>query len=330
MGMPELNAYVIEVVRTQPDPPRHYDRQMLWHLLRDPVIMILSMWGAFLMIGMPFAILVTQAWHTPVRLLWYVVIFALAVWMFIAPFHFMWQWHVGIRSGRIAWAEATKVEIQGEYMTAGIWVVQLPDRTITNDLSIRTFWASRLREGDRFRVLLHPTRPKILLPLGPLPLGSWAVQQVPSKVSGTAAHSSRWRQIVYRADATCPNCGNTTFRKDPGIANGIGTTVVWYKQGTWWSRLAAHMLFALMLCIFFMTFLQVIIPDDPQTVRFLGLLWLLTFLGGSLWHWFNDIRKGKRAIKYTCQSCRLQWIVRVDDAWPTLEEARQQHQFLNR
>lgn len=125
--------------------------------------------------------------------------------------------------------------------------------------------------------------------------------------------------------APCPNCQSTTFRKDPGIANAAGTAITWYKQGPWWSRLAGGILLGLIAALVIIQVWQFIIPTFPRQVN---LLIILAFVGGAVLQWLNDMRKGAKAVKYTCQSCRLRWVVRANDPWPDLAAAQQQQQQL--
>lgn len=72
---------------------------------------------------------------------------------------------------------------------------------------------------------------------------------------------------------------------------------------------------------------QFIIPTFPRQVN---LLIILAFVGGAVLQWVNDMRQGTKAVKYICQSCRLQWVVRPNDAWPDLAAAQQQQLTLTR
>jgi hypothetical protein len=166
--MRELNAYVGAVVRQQPDPPRSYDRRMLWHIVRDPSMIFALCIGVLSIVGVPWMMSYTAAWLSPLRLLWYLTGLIIGVIGLMTPFVKLWEWHISIRRGRMAVAEAVQVTPMGEDAVSGIWVVRLPAGTITERrMIIDAFWASDIREGSRFRVLLHPTRPRILVPIGP-------------------------------------------------------------------------------------------------------------------------------------------------------------------
>ncbi|MCG8346826.1 MAG: hypothetical protein MI924_03465, partial [Chloroflexales bacterium] len=87
-------------------------------------------------------------------------------------------WSLALRRGRLATAEVVTLSTAppGSRVTfdaatngcaKGYWVVYLPQRTSTADFMVGEPWVATLRLGARVRVLLHPTRPKILVSLGP-------------------------------------------------------------------------------------------------------------------------------------------------------------------
>nr|WP_139088604.1 hypothetical protein [Oscillochloris trichoides] len=166
MSLRKLNLYVMELVHNQPDPPRYYDRKMLLYILRDPYVIFSYCLGIFLVVGVPLAGLYVQIWNNPLRLIFYFIGFAFGLLGIIGPMVSLRRWSVGIRHGRIASAEAVKVESMGDYAVSGTWIVRLPECTITEKkMIIDAQWASSIHEGSHFRVLLHPKRNKILIPL---------------------------------------------------------------------------------------------------------------------------------------------------------------------
>jgi hypothetical protein len=168
MGMPELNMYVAKIVHEQPEPPRNYDRKVLWEIVRDPTVLFLFGIGLLGIVGATWLLIYTEAWFSPIRLVWYAVGFIIGALCFLTPFYHCWSWDLGIRKGVIVWAEATNVTLLDENVVSGTWIVRLPLDIITEKkMTIDAHWASSIKDGSRFRVLLHPTRSKILIPIGP-------------------------------------------------------------------------------------------------------------------------------------------------------------------
>ena len=83
-----------------------------------------------------------------------------------------------MRRGRVAYARVVQIRdiVAGtpiSYDTiahgavSGWWEVVLPERTITAAFTLDQAWARSVWIGSRVRVLVHPTKPTILLPIGP-------------------------------------------------------------------------------------------------------------------------------------------------------------------
>jgi xanthosine utilization system XapX-like protein len=62
-------------------------------------------------------------------------------------------------------------------------------------------------------------------------------------------------------------------------------------------------------------------PNPPSAVM---LILLIVFIGAAIMLWAKEMRQGTPAMKFSCKACQLQWIVRPNDRWPTVDEARQQ------
>jgi hypothetical protein len=178
MAYERLQAYGAEVIDAHPNPIRHLNwRILLRSTLLDKVTILAFLFGsAFLLGAIYWAVYPSN--DNVARLIVAGAVLSGAILFGGAPFVLLWRWAYSLRYGRLAYAQITLIRgISAgrplSYATlehgaiSGWWKVVLPEHTIDAGFTLDQSWAQGLWVGARVRVLLHPTKPKILLPIGP-------------------------------------------------------------------------------------------------------------------------------------------------------------------
>ena len=115
------------------------------------------------------------AWSYPAAA---VLLLGLAALLLLVPFFYAWRWWRAARDGVVGVARVTGVRTEGPGSRAtldalehgyaeGEWVVEAGDRRFTGSFDTDAEWVEHLAVGERLRVLVHPTKPRVWFALGP-------------------------------------------------------------------------------------------------------------------------------------------------------------------
>lgn len=172
--------YASHVVREQPDHPRTFDWWQLRHLLFYKMNIPLFVFGIILIFS---ALLVLNDTSSPTRSLPIIIFLSgmiLGGFILASPFIYIWRWYGALRWGRLAYASITDVTVgppgpgnrssleaieHGE--ARGTWVINLPEGQLTQRFALDEPWVPWLSNGTTVRVLMHPHKPILWMPVGP-------------------------------------------------------------------------------------------------------------------------------------------------------------------
>jgi hypothetical protein len=169
-----LECYAYRYVSTQPLPPRTNSTRFFRFYRASPKILMSLLFILFLL-----SIIVYQYHDAPSEARWvkYLVVLGLNIGVIqlllvdvVRPLYFWWY---GLRYGRYAVARIALVEQAYQYSTyafRGSWEIVVDHTTHTVAFFISRLgsgeWITRLDVGSRVHVLLHPTKPEVLVAFG--------------------------------------------------------------------------------------------------------------------------------------------------------------------
>lgn len=177
MSETNLEEIAVSIIQSQPSPPRIFNSGVLWQIARDPAWILLSLFGISGILAGIFNAL--QPSDDPIGQL---IVVALAlgfgIIFAVAPVLYIKKWHLALRKGRLVYARVIDVAVQGpgsrltfrsqkHGSARGSWEFYVGQQRIVETFALDQPWAASLRVGSQVRVLIHPTRAKILVPIGP-------------------------------------------------------------------------------------------------------------------------------------------------------------------
>lgn len=172
-----FEEYALSIVQSQPSPPRIFDSRMLWQLARDPGWILLSLFGVSGILAGVFNAL--RPSDDPIgQFILVILAFGFGAVFALAPLLYMRKWYLALHKGRLVYARVTDVAVQGpgSHLTfrsqqhgsaRGHWELYIGQQRVIETFALDQTWAPSLRVGSQVRVLVHPTRAKILVPIGP-------------------------------------------------------------------------------------------------------------------------------------------------------------------
>lgn len=177
MSYQAFEQYSRILVREQPSTPRRYTLAILRHIVFHPIAITgfffgcAALWASITLFVPPQINLVRFVFFGIIPIIFGII-------MVCGPLIGAWNYHYALRHGHLAVARVTELDLQGAgasfetfqgatYGSArGQWVVRGPRETFTVPFRIERPWATQLRVGSSVPVLVHPTKPRVLLELG--------------------------------------------------------------------------------------------------------------------------------------------------------------------
>lgn len=177
MAIQELESFAHDLVSTQQRPPRQFPLSIITHALFARDVLLVGLFGLSGVLAGVGNILRPATDPTPKYIVAGLAFFFGGI-LFLIPFLSARTWYVALRRGRLATARVIELKGQGRGATGtfrsfeggsatGTWTVALPDTTFTDAFSVDSAWAANLHIGSQVRVLVHPTRNRVLVELGP-------------------------------------------------------------------------------------------------------------------------------------------------------------------
>ena len=172
MANPRLEQLGRMVTTEQPRPPRRLDRGFVPTVLLDKTEIFVFLFG---LTGLLSGVLILL---TSSFLLYGLAAMATGALLMSTPFIYVWQWWRALCYGRLGYAEVVEVmrggQNRGSFAAidhgnlSGTWHVDLGTETLDLPFKLERPWNGKVIKGVEVVVLVHPTQPKVLFPLGVL------------------------------------------------------------------------------------------------------------------------------------------------------------------
>lgn len=178
MAKSEFIQYAEQLVRRQPLPPRDFDWWYSRHLMTSIVTIGPLVLGCIIIFG----VLATITSSTSSLNLFGIILFSFllfgGLFFVAAPLFYIWRWFLALKWGRLEYAQIIELSMAppGSRSTIesiehgaakGRWVVLLQGGQFTENFFVDEWWSQSLHVGSNVRVLVHPRKPKVLMPIGP-------------------------------------------------------------------------------------------------------------------------------------------------------------------
>lgn len=176
MSKQGFEQYAQETIRGQPIPPRRLHLPAFGALITDGELLLIALIGLVTTVGGFFLLWQAAPDATTYRIIITGLTLLCAIGIAV-PFLYVLRWYRALRAGRLATARITTVRIEpvGSMRTlrtmsyggaTGTWEFWLDQHRVQETFALDTHWATQLRVGSQVQVLVHPTQPRILMPVG--------------------------------------------------------------------------------------------------------------------------------------------------------------------
>ena len=172
MANPRIEQMGQVLTTEQPRPPRRLDTDFVSAVLLDKAEIFVFLFG-FGGVLCGVLILLTSSF-----LLYGLAALATGALLMSTPFIAVWQWWRALRYGRLGYAEVIEVVRHNQNRSSfaamdhgtllGTWQVDLGTERFEAPFKLERPWNGKVIEGVEVVVLVHPTQPKVLFPLGVL------------------------------------------------------------------------------------------------------------------------------------------------------------------
>jgi hypothetical protein len=173
----DVELYAEQVVQNQHEPPRILHLHVLLGVIFDRGSIWVMLFGlATILAG--FGYLIMPVDDPSGRGLGVIVAFISGGLIAISPWIYMWKWYLALRYGRLASATIIELHKEGPGSQAtfraarngaakGRWSITTERGTFTESFTLDQAWVADLWVGSQVRVLVHPRKQKVLMPVGP-------------------------------------------------------------------------------------------------------------------------------------------------------------------
>ncbi|NOK63207.1 MAG: hypothetical protein GFH27_549323n67 [Chloroflexi bacterium AL-W] len=177
MANPRLEQMGQAITTEQPRPPRRLDKDFVSAVLLDKTEIFGFLFGLMVFLsGMGLFLFFDLS--DRLTLLCAVLALIAGALLMSTPFIAVWQWWRALRYGRLGYAEVIEVVRHGQNRSSftamdhgtllGTWQVDLGTETLEMPFKLERPWNGKVIEGVEVIVLVHPSQPKVLFPLGVL------------------------------------------------------------------------------------------------------------------------------------------------------------------
>jgi ABC-type multidrug transport system fused ATPase/permease subunit len=179
MSKQEFVIYANQVIRNQSSLPRTVELRQFKHLLFDKVTIALFIFGIVNVFGVITTVVMNPSLVSNIVGFVFFAFLTLVVLFFITvPFFYIWRWFFALKWGKIEYAQVIELQLAPPGSRSsleaiengaarGKWTVYTTNQQITENFYIDEQWAPSLYVGSNVRVLVHPQKLKILMPIGP-------------------------------------------------------------------------------------------------------------------------------------------------------------------
>lgn len=167
MGRIEFEKQLAHLIRQNPDPPRRSPMSWFWHLLADRAAIWLYLFACMGgLVAFAYWLLLAGDVRDFDRSFFFWAASLGSIVLLLLPLYGAWERYRAIQAGRLGWARVVRVQTTGA-SARGEWEVSVNQQRFTAHFSLFEHWAPALYAGATVRVLVHPSRPHVMIAVGP-------------------------------------------------------------------------------------------------------------------------------------------------------------------
>lgn len=164
MHRDRVDAYMEEIVRTQPHAPRTFRVRRLWELALTNEARWFYLFGICVLLAGVYNTLRVERGLFPPAYVWLNFLVGSAI--LCIPIYAVWERFAALRWGKVAIARVLSVRTTAT-AAHGYWEIDTGTQWKTGAFLVFASWAPTLRAASVLYVLLHPRTARYLIAIGP-------------------------------------------------------------------------------------------------------------------------------------------------------------------